>query len=376
MLLVDARAVVPPPHVAQPLRLLPFRGLTVDPARIGVPSSMRLFGRPYRRAAERLDRWERRGLVHRDPVPAIYLHEYTSVGLTVRGLTGALDLSRRAGSRAEVAVLPHEGVHPRQVDDLATRMEQLQVNPAPILLVYRGSTAGRALLDDVQRTPPSRELVDRGGQRHRLWALRDREIVAGVQEELAARRALIADGHHRYAAYLQLQARDPRPAARAGLAMLVDQDATPLHLGPIHRHLAGTDLQALRATAVRVGVEVRESDAGAAISALRPDTLVATDGRRWVTLRLPLPPEELAVQVLHDRILASLRPAPLVDYHHSTDEALAAVAGRGGTAVLMPAPDFGRVLEICAADRLLPEKATSFQPKPHVGVLIRSLRDG
>ena len=41
----------------------------------------------------------------------------------------------------------------------------------------------------------------------------------------------------------------------------------------------------------------------------------------------------------------------------------------------MPAPEFADVLRIAEAGRLLPEKATSFQPKPSVGVLIRSLRD-
>ena len=41
----------------------------------------------------------------------------------------------------------------------------------------------------------------------------------------------------------------------------------------------------------------------------------------------------------------------------------------------MPAPDVDVVLNVAAADRLLPEKATSFQPKPNPGVLIRSLRD-
>ena len=41
----------------------------------------------------------------------------------------------------------------------------------------------------------------------------------------------------------------------------------------------------------------------------------------------------------------------------------------------MPAPDFADVLRAAEHGRLLPEKATSFQPKPSVGVLIRSLRD-
>ena len=38
-------------------------------------------------------------------------------------------------------------------------------------------------------------------------------------------------------------------------------------------------------------------------------------------------------------------------------------------------PTVDLVLRIAGDDRLLPEKATSFQPKPSLGVLIRSLRD-
>ena len=63
-----------------------------------------------------------------------------------------------------------------------------------------------------------------------------------------------------------------------------------------------------------------------------------------------------------------------IEYHHGVDAALDQLR-QDSVAVLMPAPDVDLVLQIAAADRLLPEKATSFQPKPSVGVLIRSLRD-
>ena len=80
--------------------------------------------------------------------------------------------------------------------------------------------------------------------------------------------------------------------------------------------------------------------------------------------------------MLHDRLVPALVTAPTrIAYHHTVDEALRDVEAPSGVAVLMPAPEFGQVLATCAADRLLPEKATSFQPKPNIGVLIRSLRD-
>jgi uncharacterized protein (DUF1015 family) len=113
-----------------------------------------------------------------------------------------------------------------------------------------------------------------------------------------------------------------------------------------------------------------------AFAALARDTLVVTDGRSWATVHLPLPPDRAAVEVLHDELLA---PLALTDrniaYHHSVEQALARVRAGRGVAVLMPALEFDTVLRVAQAGRLLPEKATSFQPKPSVGVLMRSLRD-
>jgi uncharacterized protein (DUF1015 family) len=358
------------------LRLLPFRGLTLAPTRIGAPSSVRAFTRPYRDVADRLQRWERRGELSHDRSPAVYLHEYTSGDLSVRGLVGALDISRRATGRDDVAVFPHEGIHPAQAAELAARMSEMQTNPAPILLVHRGPEPLRALMDDLQRTDPLHEFTDRGGQHHRVWAIRDEDSQAFLARRLEPARAVIADGHHRYAAYLQMQQDDPRAATGAGLAMLVDQDDTPLYLGPIHRVLGHVSLDGLRTAAERTGAAFRTADAAPAVAALAPDTLVATDGRSWATVRLAVPADRLAVEVLHEQLLPAVAPRPTrVAYHHAVDDALTDIATRPGLAVLLPAPDFGQVLATCRADRLLPEKATSFQPKPSIGVLIRSLRD-
>ena len=68
--------------------------------------------------------------------------------MTVRGLVGALDVSHRASSPEDRAVLPHEGIHPAQADSLADRMTQLALNPAPILLVHRAPAQVRALVRD------------------------------------------------------------------------------------------------------------------------------------------------------------------------------------------------------------------------------------
>lgn len=374
---MDSSAVVTPPYVGRPLRLEPFHALRMNPRRVGDPASRRLFARPYRAVAGRLSQWQERGQLRRDAEPALWLHEYTEAGMTVRGLVGALDVAHRASSPSDRAVLPHEGIHPAQADSLADRMTQLALNPAPILLVHRAPVTVRRLVGQVAAGEPTDDFVDRNGQRHRIWAIRDPDLLAGLAEGLGGSQALIADGHHRYAAYLRMQAREPGGAFDRGLAMLVDQDDTPLFLGPIHRVLTGVSLDDLAGAAEIAGAGFDLVPQEGALEALAPHTLVATDGQGWATLKLDLPPDRAAVEALHDDVIPALGRGPArIHHHHSVDATLTQLRRTGGVAVLMPAPDVDVVLRVAAADRLLPEKATSFQPKPSPGVLIRSLRDG
>ena len=69
---------------------------------------------------------------------------------------------------------------------------------------------------------------------------------AAVDDDLATRHALIADGHHRYATYRELQ-RELRTSAGPGpwdrgLALLVDSTAYGPQVHAIHRVLVGLPL--------------------------------------------------------------------------------------------------------------------------------------
>lgn len=364
-----------PPYVAGPLRLEPFRALMLAPGRVGDPGSARAFARPFRKVTQRLRSWEQQGRIVRDPDPAVHVHEYSVGGMTVRGLVGALDLSHRTDDPGRRVVMPHEGIHPFQVRELAERMTQMHLNPAPILLVHRGPAAVRDLLDRVTARSPDHEFTDRATAHHRLWAIREPAELSALAEGLAGARAMVADGHHRYAAYLRMQEQQPGGPADRGLAMLVDQDDTPLFMGAIHRVLPGVTLPQVAEAAAAVG-DLHPVDEARAIAALGPAALAVTDGLAWASLELHDLAGRAEVEVLHEVLVPAL-PGRVhrIDYLHSVEEAVGHLAGNPGVAVLMPAPDFDAVRRILAADRLLPEKATSFQPKPSLGVLMRSLLD-
>jgi uncharacterized protein (DUF1015 family) len=368
-------ATVVPPYVAKPLELHPFRAMMLAPSRVGDPASARALARPYRDVAARLLQWIEQGRATQDSAPAVYLHEYTAAGLTVRGLVGALGISHRAEGMADRAVWAHEAIHPEQAGELADRMWQMSLNPAPILLVHHGEQALRDLIAEIAGSKPDWRYLDRTRQRQRIWAIRDEGVLARIGELLADTSCLIADGHHRYAAYVRLQEEHPGTAWDAGLAMLVDQDDTPLFLGAIHRTLPGTTLDDLVDAARDAGAEVSGRARQDALSALDSTHLVLTDGETWHTVSPGDLRREAAVSWLHDRVLTRLaHPVRRVEPHHSVDEALA-TASATSPAVLLPSPDFDQVRALVESGGLLPEKATSFQPKPSLGVLMRPIPD-
>jgi len=373
--------VTTPPVVVAPFRLQPFRAISLDPRRTGHRGVARVLARPYRGVTERLDTWEAEGRLARDADPAVYVHEYTTSGITVRGLVGALDLTHRPEADGGSAVLPHEGVHLDQAAELTDRMRDMQVNPAPILLVHRARPATRAAVYRAMAAEPWQSFTDAEGQRHRIWAVREPDAVQALQESLQRTRAVIADGHHRYAAYLRLSQEQPGTGWDRGLVMLVDQDDTPLFLGAIHRVLHDVTLDDLRQAVEHApGLTWSEAGESDAVAALAPGALVLTDSERWGVITFAGASADAvqcraAVEVLHHDVLPRLDPGPTTtEYVHRVDDALRR-ARPGATAVLLPAPGFDVVLRIVSEQGLLPEKATSFQPKPTTGVLMRSVAD-
>lgn len=319
-------------------------------------------------------RWRERGDLWRDDTPALYLHEYTDGGITIRGFVGALDISHRAASPADAAIYPHEGIHLRQSDELAARMAEMRLQPAPILLLQRYPDDVRDVAEALMQTAPLRSFTDRGGQRHRVWALRDAELIHVMQNRWASTSAVIADGHHRYAAYVRTQASHPGTAHDGGLAMLIDQESTPLYPGPIHRVLRGTTLGDLRQAARALRLTQRAVTAEDALAELAPHRILATDGTSWSAFDVPTTIS--AVETLHRVIIPSLPRGPQqVIFRSSVAATLREVRADRDVAIILPQLNINDIWDVVRRGDLLPEKATSFQPKPSPGVLLRSLRD-
>ncbi|UZI28201.1 DUF1015 domain-containing protein [Streptomyces sp. VB1] len=402
----------PQPPGSPALRLHPFRAVRYDPLRVGDISGMvcppyddigpdrvrTLRSRPHhitrllhaeneRGTAADLDRWLRRGVLVRDSGPTLYVYQqHTGQAVLQRGVIGALDLPWGG----ESTVLPHEAVQPHVVAAHAALMEGLRAQPEPLLLTYNSTTrSAEGVIDGVTHLPPV-ATVRTGGITHTLWACTSPEDQAVIAADLAPRQALIADGHHRYAACRQLRDRhEPGPNPwQSCLALLVDASIYPLRVAAIHRIIPGLDADKAAAAAADVA-RVRPLPAGARPP--EPGELVLTGaGRAWVVTdpdpqalneALTGKPErwrDVPAAVTDHLFLAqvwSVQNLPGAVHHvHDVGEATAAVSKPGsGTALLLPSMTERSVQELAGTGILLPRKSTSFGPKPAVGLVLRVL---
>jgi uncharacterized protein (DUF1015 family) len=231
----------------------------------------------YRAAARTLREWLSDGVLAPDAAAGLYVYEECADrvphGLQ-RGLIGALAL--RAADTG--VVLPHEEVAAALVAERRRLIEATEANLEPIFLIYQGGGRASQIVDEVASCErPAIAAATDDGVMHRLWLVTDPARIAAIAADLAWRHAVIADGHHRYAACLDLQAR--RHAAGFGpgpwdygMALLVDSSVYPPRIDPIHRVLPG--LPAARAvelakTAFRVQTLPVGADVATALRALR-----------------------------------------------------------------------------------------------------------
>ena len=401
----DLRSVTSPPYdvidAAGVAALEQASDLNV--VRLILPRDEASEGDRYLRAASTLAAWRAAGVLVPDAVAALYVYEQASGEHAQRGLLGALVLS----PPQDGIVLPHENTMSGTVSDRLALYTAVAADLEPIFLVYGGGGAASQSVASVSSLPPLLDVTLADGLRHRLWALTDPAQLAAIARDLHGRTAVIADGHHRYATYLQRQSAAHAAGAGpgpwdTGLTFLVDSSAFGPEVHPIHRvvpDVAAFELARRSEGAMKVH-DLDGNDLPAALEAL---TLAGRSGSAFLlvsgdggTLRLLTDPHAqrlehalpgdrsaawraLDVSVLHHYLVADVwalvDDEATVRYAHDVDAAIAAAAASGGTAVLLNPTPVAAVTEVASGGERMPRKSTLFTPKPRTGLVIRDHRD-
>lgn len=357
----------------------------------------------YTRSRDRFRSWQADGTLVRDARPALYVlqqdFEWDRKPYARRHLVAAV----RLHEFDEKVILPHEQILKGPKDDRQRLIETSEANYEPIFVLAMGrSDRFRALLDGAVAVEPLLDVTMPSGERQRVWDVSAPETVAAFQAVLENVQMVIADGHHRYNASLEVkrrlnQARGAGPWDHAMMTIAAMDDPDLLVL-PTHRLVHGIGPLSIAemtdrldqyfvveelATPKAVQEAMAESD-GPAIGLLMghsaflltpwdlDDAAAAINTTRSDAWR------KLDVSLLHglvmDRVLGlGAGESPHITYTRYPDEAVKAV--RDGSAqvafLLRPTPTEA-VRNIALLGETMPQKSTFFYPKLATGLLFRT----
>jgi uncharacterized protein (DUF1015 family) len=161
----------------------------------------------YKRACIYLDQWQKEGILLRESQEAIYLYEQEfrvkneqkkRIGLIAR--VRLEDFSSRK-------VLPHEKTFPKHKADRLNLLKETHTNTGQIFLLYNDDD--NRVSESVKKALAKAELGanvrDEENFHHTLWIIKGRDDIQAIQEAMADKVLIIADGHHRYETSLNYQ---------------------------------------------------------------------------------------------------------------------------------------------------------------------------
>ena len=358
----------------------------------------------YSRTASLFEEWTGKGVLKRDPEPAFYLSrqifQRDGAERSRLGITACVGLEPYETRR----VLPHEYTEAPAIRDRLSLMESCDANFSPIMGLYAdpdGRLSGT--LQEAMDGTPDVDVRDALGHRYTLWRVVRPDLVGSLRDFFRPAAVFLADGHHRYEAALQYQAR--RQDHEAGgahdyvMMTLICFDDPGLLVLPYHRVLGGLSPQQLSTVQERLqdtfdfhpltpGGDGRSAEAMVEEVAARGRgrhalAMVGPDDAHLLTLRGgvdwrnwgPLAVSE--AWVLEERVLKPvLGEATLahLGYVHDHQEAvdLVAAEARQRAFLLKPFP-MDQFEEIVGRGNRLPRKSTFFYPKLPTGLVLNRL---
>jgi len=347
----------------------------------------------YTRATRTMQEWIAGGVWARDAEPGMfaYFQEFVVPDTGERLVRKGFIALGQVEEYAAGIVFRHEQTLSGPKKDRMELLKHTHTHFEPIFMLYPDpSGAIDALLDQAALAPPIAEVTDEYGAIHRMWKAGGG---AQIQQLMADKKLLIADGHHRYETAMAFQRDHPHlPGASRMIMAFVNMHSAGLKILATHRLVSGVDTVGFLAAAGR-DFDVREiasldelkaawaaSGDRSIIGAAIGDKLYQLEDR---TARGALDVRgTLDVRTLHEGLLGkalgiseeAVRDEKHLRYIRGIDAAVGEVRkGTAQIAFLLKPTSVRQVADTSFSGGVMPQKSTDFYPKLLSGMVMYKL---
>ena len=379
----------------------------------------------YTRAAKTLDEWIRAKVIVQDATPSLYAYfqEYTVPGTSERRVRKGFIAVGRIEDYSAGVVFRHEQTLSGPKADRLELLRHTQTHTGQLFMIYSDPAARvDALLAAAARSKPEVELRDEYDVVHKLWPVTGAQTLEAIRREMADKKLVIADGHHRYETALayrdECRARAGRVDANAPyekvMMTLFNTAGEGLTILPTHRVVANVpnfSFAGFRA-ALADAFDVHSypfsgsADRPRAYEQFRRDLVrgreqraigaYAGDGAFYIfvlkkeanleALLQGVSPAQrrLDIVLLHRLILErglkitqdAVKTEKNITYEREMDTAIGEVdSGRAQICFLLNPVSVETVAEMAMGGEVLPQKSTDFFPKLMSGITMYRLKD-
>lgn len=343
----------------------------------------------YSRAAGYLKEWINDGILAQDPEPSLYVYsqQFTDpdTGEICRrqGFIGAGKVEEYSAG----IVHRHEQTLAGPKQDRLELLRQTKAHFGQIFMLYPDPEREiDVLLDEVAAQEPLACVTDEFGAGHRLWRISDAAAIARIQQAMANKKLVIADGHHRYETALAFSKESPLPGAQRVMMTFVNMHSPGLRILATHRLLAGLpDFDPRKLDGGRFRVEKLDSIEALkeALGEQKPEVIrigmVFCSDPAVYLLSAHRPDGTLDVSFLHEEILEkrlgidqqAVSEQKYLQYVRGIDAAVEPVRqGAAQAAFLLQPATVEQVAGVSFAGGVMPQKSTDFYPKLLSGMTI------
>jgi uncharacterized protein (DUF1015 family) len=369
----------------------------------------------YTEAAECLKTWCQEGILLQDS-PSIYAYSqrFSVPGSPQKVERYGFIAAGRLYDYAENVVYRHEQTLAKPKSDRLKLLQATHAHFGQIFMLYSdpAQTIDSLLFDDDRYA--WQEVIDEYGVLHRVRRVTDRAVLNIVQTEMADRKLIIADGHHRYETALNFRKEAENSSNKCVkknservMMTFVNMDSPGLVILPTHRvvfslpnfdassflkearKLYGVrDLGTISASeAVQTLAESGKKTTSFIAATKTGNFLLAANPQSLEHISADFSSRQRKLDVVHlhsvllERMLGISREQVTdqqhIRYLRSAEEALQLVKSdpEVNIAFLMNPVSIEQVREIAFAGEVLPQKSTDFYPKLLSGLTIYLLDD-